>query len=464
MFEKILFKKTLFFIIIILIFFISYKVYVDWKQNFTGKVGVGEGKITIYTKIRNIIPKNIKNIIKNSVLFIPITNEKINKLENAIKLLKKENDELWLSANHIKTKYFPLKLIRQNFPFAGRNQHGKSSAYIDLYKGNVFIFTGFGTSYYVSLNDLIKEKNPVFNKIENNLSDIVKSQYFWDINKKLKLLYSEEMSVKDILIYKDEIYISYNREVSEECFNTSILKADLNYNFLKFENFFTYNDCQSGVGKPVSMKGGGGRIVPYMDDKLLFTIGDSSSLRSQEDDFLLGKIITIDINTSEHEIISKGHRNPQGLIYMKDEDKIFASEHGSVGGDELNLIKKNKNYGWPISSYGKGPQKYRNHEEHGFEEPLHYFYPSIAPSEIVYVPKKFSNSWSNSLLLTSLSGTYGYGRSIYRFKMNEDFNSIDDIEQIKIGDRIRDIKYEEKNNLFLLVLENSNSIGLLYKK
>ena len=48
--------------------------------------------------------------------------------------------------------------------------------------------------------------------------------------------------------------------------------------------------------------------------------------------------------------------------------------------------------------------------------------------------------------------------------MNEDFNSVDDIEQIKIGDRIRGIKYEEKNNLFLLVLENSNSIGLLYKK
>ena len=47
--------------------------------------------------------------------------------------------------------------------------------------------------------------------------------------------------------------------------------------------------------------------------------------------------------------------------------------------------------------------------------------------------------------------------------MNKDFNMIQNIEQIKIGDRIRDIKYNDTNNLFVLVLENSNSIGLLYK-
>ena len=196
------------------------------------------------------------------------------------------------------------------------------------------------------------------------------------------------MSVKDILVHKDNLFISYNREVSDECFNTSILRADLNYNYLNFENF-DYDDCISGLNPSSSMKGGGGRMFPYKN-KLLFTIGDSGSLRSQEDDFLLGKIIEIDLETKNFEIISKGHRNPQGLVYLKDRDKIFSSEHGANGGDEFNQIFKNKNYGWPISSYGTGPQLYQNHKDHGFEEPLIHFTPSIGPSEIIQAPREFS--------------------------------------------------------------------------
>ena len=83
--------------------------------------------------------------------------------------------------------------------------------------------------------------------------------------------------------------------------------------------------------------------------------------------------------------------------------------------------------------------------------------------EVILVPKKFSTKWQNNIILTTLAGTFGYGKSIYRFEMNKDFNMIQNIEQIKIGDRIRDIKYNDTNNLFVLVLENSNSIGLLYK-
>ena len=69
---------------------------------------------------------------------------------------------------------------------------------------------------------------------------------------------------------------------------------------------------------------------------------------------IFGKILEIDLNTKEDTIFSSGHRNPQGLeIFLQNGNKILLStEHGPQGGDEINNIKFNKNYGWPISSYG----------------------------------------------------------------------------------------------------------------
>ena len=440
----------------------SYKLYDDWKNNFTGKVGVGEGSSTIYTKIRQLIPSQFKLIIRSTFLFIPRINQKIQKLENSIDILKKENEELWLSSNIIKTKHFTLNFDKKILPFVSRNKHGKSSTYIDLSEDKIIYITGVGETFYSKIDDVINSENLITKPIKNNLSDIISSSHFWNIEKSSK--YSEEMSIKDILIHNEKIYVSYSREVVKECFNTSVLIADFNLINLKFKNFFTYPDCQSGMGKKsVFGRGGGGRIYPYKNNKLLFSIGDTGSLRAQEKDFLLGKIVEIDITSKVHEILSLGHRNPQGLLYLPKKDMIFSSEHGSKDGGEFNLIEKNNNYGWPISSYGKGPQLYQNHQDHGFTEPLHYFIPSVAPSELVYVSSNFSEKWKNDILLTTLSGTYGYGKSIYRFKMTDDFRNISEIEKIKIGDRMRDIKYEPLNNIFLVILEDSNSLGLIYR-
>ena len=81
-------------------------------------------------------------------------------------------------------------------------------------------------------NNLINDDEKNYQEIKNNLNKVVTSDHFWNIDKSLK--YSEEMSVKDILIHKNIIYVSYSREVTEECFNTSIVKANFNYNFLNF--------------------------------------------------------------------------------------------------------------------------------------------------------------------------------------------------------------------------------------
>ena len=110
---------------------------------------------------------------------------------------------------------------------------------------------------------------------------------------------------------------------------------------------------------------------------------------AQDDNLNFGKIISIDIDTKEYTYFSKGHRNPQGLLYLKDKDVVLSTEHGPKGGDEINKIIKDENYGWPIASYGiiygheikkLGP----TFEEHvnGFKEPS--FYWNINPRSVKY--------------------------------------------------------------------------------
>jgi glucose/arabinose dehydrogenase len=118
-----------------------------------------------------------------------------------------------------------------------------------------------------------------------------------------------------------------------------------------------------------------------------------------------GKIIKININNSDYEIISMGHRNPQGLYFDKENNFILETEHGPNGGDEINLIEINKinkdnilNYGWPVVSAGehygimrlnkKKYEKYplyKSHSKYGFIEPLKSFVPSIGISEITKI-------------------------------------------------------------------------------
>ena len=141
---------------------------------------------------------------------------------------------------------------------------------------------------------------------------------------------------------------------------------------------------------------------------------------------------------------------------------ILATENGPRGGDEINLIKKGNNYGWPISSYG---EKYRtpnqdepfykkSHQDFNYAEPIYSFIPSIGISEIIKIGSNFSKQWRDSFLIASLNS-----RSIYRINFNKEYSKVKFIEKIFIGERIRDLKYYD--NLIFLALEESNSIGIL---
>jgi glucose/arabinose dehydrogenase len=112
------------------------------------------------------------------------------------------------------------------------------------------------------------------------------------------------------------------------------------------------------------------------------------------------------------EIWSYGHRNPQGLVYDLEKDRLWLGEHGPRGGDEINLIQKGRNYGWPVISHGKeywAPMQVgEGIEKEGMEQPMKYYNPSIAPGSLLLYngeafPRWKGNLFSGALKLTHLN-------------------------------------------------------------
>ena len=158
--------------------------------------------------------------------------------------------------------------------------------------------------------------------------------------------------------------------------------------FLEFEQFFSTNECIEINRNYNALQSGGKMLI--IDNKIILSIGDFRDYtRPQNDSSLFGKILEIDLETGNSSILSKGHRNPQGLELSFDEKFIISSEHGPKGGDEINIISlenKSQNFGWPISSYGihynpsyntdykdTAPLN-KSHENFGFEEPINTFH------------------------------------------------------------------------------------------
>lgn len=139
---------------------------------------------------------------------------------------------------------------------------------------------------------------------------------------------------------------------------------------------------------------------------------------SQRLDNHLGKIIRlhddgrvpadnpfVNAANAKPEIWSYGHRNPQGMIYDNETNTLWAHEHGPKGGDELNLISRGKNYGWPVITYGidyNGSTISTETSKEGMEQPVLYWVPSIAPCGMVKVTSNRYPGWKGNFLVGAL--------------------------------------------------------------
>ena len=172
-------------------------------------------------------------------------------------------------------------------------------------------------------------------------------------------------------------------------------------------------------------KGGrhfGTRIVFDKDNYLYFSNGDKGSRpqNAQELDNAHGKIHRIhddgsipsdnpfvNVEGAVTSIWTYGNRNPQGIIYDTENDRLWSVEHGPKGGDELNLIEKGKNYGWPEITYGidyDGTIITEETEKEGMEQPVTYWVPSIATCGMTLVTSDKYPAWKGNILVAGLAG------------------------------------------------------------
>jgi cytochrome c2 len=189
----------------------------------------------------------------------------------------------------------------------------------------------------------------------------------------------------------------------------------------------------------------GGRLALLDDRTLMLTLGDQGfsgieSLQAfaQDPQADYGKTIRIDIASGKGEHFTMGHRNPQGL-YVTPEGQIWETEHGTQGGDELNLLESGLNYGWPSVTYGTDygsmiwPVSKTQGKHDGFREPRFSWVPSIGISQVIRLEKsELFPIWQGNFIVGSLST-----RSLYRLAVAD--GHVVFAEPIPLGKRVRDI-------------------------
>jgi glucose/arabinose dehydrogenase len=214
------------------------------------------------------------------------------------------------------------------------------------------------------------------------------------------------------------IYLAFTDGDAPDRVNTTIVRARLaNATLSQVKTIFqALPPSSSGVHF-------GCRIVFDSKGYMYFGIGDRGQMHSaQELTNHNGKIHRIyddgrvpadnpfvDEEGAMPTIWSYGHRNPQGLFYETSSGVIWENEHGPKGGDELNIIRKGLNYGWPVVSFGvnyDGTLITPDTAKVGMEPPFHYWTPSIGPSSLTRISSDRYPGWKNDFLSGSLSFEY----------------------------------------------------------
>jgi aldose sugar dehydrogenase len=197
----------------------------------------------------------------------------------------------------------------------------------------------------------------------------------------------------------------------------------------------------------------GGRLAIRADGGLLLSLGDrginglNGPSLAEKPDNDYGKVIQLDADGTHARIFTLGHRNPQGLTIGPD-GRVWETEHGPQGGDEINLLLEGGDYGWPSVSYGTDyghfvwPYSPDAHDHGSRSEPVLAFVPSIGISNLVVSHSASFPAWEGDLLVSSLKA-----ETLYRVRIR-DTRAIY-AEPIEIGHRIRDMVWNSAGDLIM---------------
>ncbi|MAW95367.1 MULTISPECIES: PQQ-dependent sugar dehydrogenase [unclassified Leeuwenhoekiella] len=216
------------------------------------------------------------------------------------------------------------------------------------------------------------------------------------------------------------IYITYSSTQGEEKgANTALMRAKLSGTQLTDQQILYKASPNTTKGQHF-----GSRIVFDDAGHVFFTAGERGERDVNPQDITRdnGKVYRLNLDGSipqdnpfvgvenaKEAIWSYGHRNPQGMIINPETQEIWVHEHGPRGGDEINVIKKGANYGWPVITYGinySGTPITDETQKEGMEQPLYYWVPSIAPSGFALVTSDAYPELKGNLLVGSLKFVY----------------------------------------------------------
>ena len=310
--------------------------------------------------------------------------------------------------------------------------------------------------------DFLNENQIIFTEQPGKLKIVtISSGEILNVEGAPKVQYASQGGLSEIVLDPDfkknnTLYLTYSALNESGKSTLFLMSAELSNNSLINKKVIFEANAFRRV--PIHL---GAKIDFLSDGTLLLTSGDGFDYKEQAQSLNnhFGKIIRInkdgsvpfdnpfvDIPYALPEIFSYGHRNMQGLVVMED-GRIFEHEHGPRGGDEFNLIESGKNYGWPAITYGidySGAVISPFTEMNGMEQPLKYWVPSIAPSDMIYYDGDLYPELRNSFLITALKS-----KDVKKIKKTNNIFSEESIFS-NLKSRLRSIGISPSGEIYLL--------------
>lgn len=268
------------------------------------------------------------------------------------------------------------------------------------------------------------------------------------------------------------LYFTYSKPREDGLLATTLARGRFDGSALtEVKDLFIAEPWWPGTG------GSAARIVFGRDGMLYMTTGSNGEKVTEGQDTTIhrGKILRLRDDGSvppdnpfvgragfQPQIFSYGHRNSLGLIVHPATGELWNTENGPNGGDEINIVRAGKNYGWPVVSLGRsypGPWQGK-FEQDGMENPLVYWMPAIAASGLmVYTGDRFPN-WKNNAFVGALrygeiAGTGHLQRIVFNERMEEIRR---EMLLLQLQQRIRDVRQGPDGLIYLLTEENPGAL------
>jgi glucose/arabinose dehydrogenase len=264
------------------------------------------------------------------------------------------------------------------------------------------------------------------------------------------------------------LYLSYTKGGEGNLATTALTRARLDgMKLLDQKEIFV---AENWSNSPTNF---GGRMVFGRDGKLYITVGERQEQERAQDPMLHGgKVLRLnDDGTAPAdnpfagkqgylpEIYSIGHRSPQGLVFHPVTGELYENEHGPLGGDEINIVRAGKNYGWPLVSYGKnydGTVVTEYTAREGYESPFMFWVPSIAISGLSFYTGDKLGPWKgNAFVGSMMEGRTRATGHVQRITFAENGQPIQREPILaQLRQRIRDVRPGPDGLLYVLTDQN----------